>query len=79
MRAAGDIIAIVLIGDGAVGALTPARHARRYVRGPSRWRESMRWFANRPQLTRGLALVELASGLALTLGMARRVGERGTR
>lgn len=74
MKAAADIIAIALIGDGAVGALTPARHAQRYERGPGLWRKTMRWFAERPQLTRTLALLELGSGLALTLGVARRQG-----
>ena len=74
MRAAADIIAITLIGDGTVGALTPSRHAQRYERGPAPWRKTMRWFAERPQLTRALALLELGSGLALTLAVARRQG-----
>lgn len=72
MRAAADITAIILIGDGVVGALTPSRHVRRYECGPMAWRKTMRWFARRPELTRGLALVELGSGLALTLGLAQR-------
>ena len=72
MRAiAADITAIALIGDGVVGALIPARHVRRYQRGPETWRGAMRWFADRPQLTRALALLEVGSGVALTLRPAR--------
>lgn len=74
MKAAADIIAIALIGDGVVGALTPARHAQRYEQGPAAWRDAMGWFVERPQLTRALALLELGSGLALTLGVAQRQG-----
>ena len=74
MRAAADVTAIVLIGDGVVGALTPVRHVRRYQRGPAAWRDAMGWFADRPQLTRALALLEFASGLALTLRVAQRQG-----
>ena len=58
-----EIAAILLIGDGAVGALLPARHAARWVQGPVWWRRSMRLFAERPELTRASALVELGLGV----------------
>ena len=64
---AKDIISISLIGDGVVGALIPTRHARRYVTGPGAWRAAMRLFAERPGLTRSLALVELFAGVRLAV------------
>lgn len=72
MRTTQDVTAIILIGDGVVGALTPAQHVRRYEYGPEWWRAAMRWFAERPQLTRGLAIVEAAIGVRLALRLARR-------
>lgn len=72
MRTTQDIAAIILIGDGVVGALTPAQHVRRYEYGPTWWRAAMRWFVERPRLTRGLALLETALGVMLALHLARR-------
>ena len=72
MRTASDLTAIILIGDGVIGALTPAEHVRRYEYGPYWWRTTMRWFAERPQLTRALALVEASLGVRLALRLARR-------
>ena len=72
MRTTQDVTAIILIGDGVVGALTPAQHVRRYAYGPTWWRAAMCWFVERPRLTRGLALVEAAMGVMLALRLARR-------
>lgn len=64
---AAEAAAIGLIGDGVVGALIPARHARRWEVGPSWWKRLMHPFAARPQLTRVLAVAELAAGLWVAL------------
>lgn len=72
MRAAPDVAAIVLIGDGVVGALTPAQHVRRYEAGPVWWRTTMRWFAAHPSYTRRLAIMEAILGVLLTLYLGRR-------
>ena len=71
VRAAADLTAIGLIGDGVVGALTPRRHVRRYEIGPRVWQDAMRAFARRPALTRSLAVSEAAAGLMLAIALAR--------
>ena len=66
-RIGRDLGAISLIGDGIVGLLIPARHARRYDVGPTSWRRAMRFFAHRPVLTRAIAVVEVVAGLRLAM------------
>lgn len=69
-----DLLGIVLIGDGVVGAAIPRRHTRRYERGPRWWRASMRFFARRPLLVRALAAAEIAAGASIAL--VRQPGPR---
>ena len=59
-----DLAAIILIGDGVVGALFPRRHTLRWVRGPLPWRRTMRAFVERPILTRAAAVVEVVAGVS---------------
>ena len=66
-RIARDLTAVVLIGDGIVGALIPTRHTRRYDTGPGPWRSAMRFFARRPALTRAAAIAEIIAGLRLAM------------
>ncbi len=54
--------AIVLIGDGVVGALRPAHDAEFWEEGPAGWRRTMRWCQLHPQATRMLAIAQ--AGLA---------------
>lgn len=70
MTALRDLLGIVLIGDGIVGAAIPRRHTRRYERGPGWWRAAMRFFAQRPSLVQALAAAEVAAGASIAL--ARR-------
>lgn len=58
-----EVATIVLIGDGVVGALFPARHARRWLRGPAPWRHVMRPFVEHPRLTRTVAVAEVVAGV----------------
>lgn len=58
-----EAAAIALIGDGVVGALFPARHAARWLRGPTPWLRAMRPFSEHPALTRASAVVELGVGV----------------
>lgn len=58
-----EIAAIALIGDGVVGALFPARHASRWLRGPAQWRRVMRLFVDHPGLTRVTGVVEVGVGV----------------
>ncbi|CAN5234567.1 hypothetical protein BH20ACT9_BH20ACT9_12970 [soil metagenome] len=54
-----EILAMLMIGDGVVGALVPRRHVQRWQRGPRAWQQLMGVFATRPALTRLLAIVEV--------------------
>lgn len=58
-----DAVAIVVIGDGVVGALFPSRHVARWMRGPAAWRAVMRPFADHPGLTRVVGVAEVGVGL----------------
>ena len=58
-----EVAAIMVIGDGVVGALFPARHARRWLSGPRLWRRAMRPFVDHPEVMRGAAVVEAVAGL----------------
>lgn len=71
---AREIVGIILIGDGFVGAAIPRRHVQRWLAGPAWWRDVMRPFADRPQLTRTLAIGELVAGAALVLRPTHRHG-----
>lgn len=62
-----EAIGILLIGDGVIGAVIPARHSRRWVGGPDWWRRAMQLFIDYPTLTRTLALGELVLGLWLAI------------
>ena len=58
-----EMAAIAMIGDGVVGALFPARHAARWLRGPTPWRLAMQPFVDHPELTRLAAVVEFGVGV----------------
>ena len=62
-----SVTAILLVGDGVIAALIPARHSRRWAFGPRWWRSWMAWCARHPRLTRLLAAGEAALGLSLAL------------
>lgn len=62
-----DLAAIVLIGDGVVGAVAPRRHSLLWRSGPAGYRALIGWFAQRPVLTRVLAVAEAAAGLWFAL------------
>lgn len=59
-----ESIAMMAIGDGVLGALFPVQHATRWDVGPDMWRKYMRFYADRPELTRLLSLAEVAAGIA---------------
>ncbi|MGH3442693.1 MAG: hypothetical protein ACRDUY_11755 [Nitriliruptorales bacterium] len=63
MTQLNELLAMVLIGDGVLGAVIPARHVRRWERGPEPWRRTLECFARRPGLVRVLALAEAGVGL----------------
>lgn len=64
-RRAVETIAILLIGDGVVGASNPQRHARLWLAGPPGWRRAMALFVERPGFTRALSALEAGLGIWL--------------
>lgn len=76
-RRAGELAGLVMIGDGIVAAADPEGHVALWKRGPSWWMKLAEPFERHPQLTRGLALLEI--GLGLLLVRATIEGERDER
>lgn len=64
--------AIVLIGDGVVGAIHPTHDAQFWKEGPAGWRRAMRWCQLHPQATRLLAIAQ--AGLAVMWILHREHG-----
>jgi hypothetical protein len=58
-----EVVGLLMIGDGALAAMTPSRHVALWVEGPRTWRRLMRLFADRPVFTRAVGVAELAAGL----------------
>ena len=58
---------MLAIGDGVIGAVAPRRHMARWSLGPGPYEALMRPFAQRPQLTRAVAVVEVAAATAYAL------------
>ena len=58
-----ETAAILLVGDGVIGALFPRRHTARWTEGPSLWRRAMEPFQESPGMTRAAALLEIVVGL----------------
>jgi hypothetical protein len=69
---ASEALGFAMIWDGTMGTLLPVEHCLALSRGPQFWRNTMEWFAARPQLTRGLSVAELGAGLWLTAQSKRR-------
>lgn len=67
-----SLLAIALIGDGVVAALTPRRHLRRWESGPSAWQAVVRPFRRRPRLTRALGAAQAAAAAAWVFRIAPR-------
>jgi hypothetical protein len=59
-----------MIGDAALALATPSRYALLWSGGPRFWQRTMRFFSDRPGLTRALAAAQLAAGLWLGVRQA---------
>ena len=54
-----DLMAVAMIGDGALGLVVPAEHMKTWTYGPQWWRDLINFFADRPGLTRVVGAVEI--------------------
>jgi hypothetical protein len=66
-RRVTETAAMMMIGDGALGLIRPSYHCLLWRGGARWWRDTVSWFADRPQTTRVFALAELAAGIWLGL------------
>ena len=78
-RRLAELSGILLIGDGVVAALQPKGHVRLWEGGPKLWRDLLRPFAKRPQLTRAVAVAEIAVGVLIAWAAIRRPNSREAR
>lgn len=62
-----EVIALLMIGDGAVSLIRPTSHVLLWDGGPPAWRGLIRVLAQRPGLTRALAAAEIMAGVCLAL------------
>lgn len=58
-----DLMAMLLVGDGVLGAAWPTRHLRRWSGGPGALRQGIELAARHRAATRAAALVEVGAGL----------------
>ena len=69
-----ECVAIVLIGDGAIGLLNPRRHSRLWKNGPQPYQKMMRFFIENPLALRALSVAEIALGYWLATRAETRAG-----
>lgn len=60
-----EMLGLMLIGDGVLAAAWPEEHSLLWLSGPEAWRETVRPFAEYPNVTRFLGVAEVAFGLWL--------------
>jgi hypothetical protein len=60
-----ECVAMLMIGDGILAVIMPERHMKVWHKGPHLWEMMMRQFIKRPEMTRWLGAVELATGIWL--------------
>ena len=62
-RRLSHFAAMVLIGDGIMAIVRPARDAQAWNVGPKRWRKLMGCMSNRPTLTRCVGIAQVVGGI----------------
>ena len=67
-----EIAAIMMIGEGIIGALIPRRHVRLWDFGPKRYRKFIKASAKRPNLVRIASAAEAGLGIWWALRQASR-------
>jgi hypothetical protein len=65
LKLSAEMLAILMIGDGALALLQPRRHVQLWNAGPEPWRNLVSFFEERPVLTRATGAASIALGLWL--------------
>jgi hypothetical protein len=65
LKLSAEMLAIVMIGDGALALTQPRRHTQLWNTGPEPWRNLVSFFEQRPALTMATGAASIALGLWL--------------
>ena len=65
LKLSAEMLAIVMIGDGALALAQPRRHMQLWNAGPEPWRNLVSFFEKRPMLTMATGAASIALGLWL--------------
>ena len=60
-----ETLAMLSIGDGVLCAISPERHTKLWLRGPTWWRRAVRPAVDHPEVTRMLGLAGVGFGFWL--------------
>jgi hypothetical protein len=66
-----ELLAMILIGDGALNLIQPRQHTEIWSCGPKVYREAARNLESHPVVARGLGLALLSLGFLLARSAAR--------
>lgn len=64
-RRLGELAGLMAIGDGTMALLRPREHAALWRGGPEWWDQTVRYFEERPTLTRTLGVASVLFGIWL--------------
>ena len=65
LKLSAEMLAILMIGDGALALAQPRRHTQLWNAGPEPWRNLVSFFEKRPALTMATGAASIALGLWL--------------
>ncbi len=63
--------AMVLIGDGVMAIIHPAKDAEAWKQGPAPWRDLMHFLSSKPNLTRAIGATQILTGVLWALHQSR--------
>ena len=66
-----ELLAMILIGDGALNLIQPRRHTATWSCGPKLYKNAARKLETHPGITRGLDLALMAMGFLLGRNAAK--------
>lgn len=69
LKLSAEMLAIMMIGDGALALTQPRRHVALWNTGPQAWRDLCSYFEARPMLTMALGAASIAAGFWIASGL----------
>jgi len=71
LKLSAEMLAILMIGDGALSLAQPRRHMALWNAGPEPWRRFVSYFEERPALTMVVGAASIALGFWLANALRR--------